>query len=97
MEAAASERRSRWRPISTGSGGLVGKLTLNDHGGFSIQAGPVVQAFLTGSNAFLVNGTYVANDGSAQTWTVAGDATMQSSRSRRRKDSARAESSPEAT
>jgi hypothetical protein len=61
-----------------GSGGLVGKLTLNDHGGFSIQAGPVVQAFLTGSNAFLVNGTYVANDGSAQTWTIAGDATMQS-------------------
>jgi hypothetical protein len=61
-----------------GGGSLVGKLTLNDHSGVSIAASAVAHAFLTSSSTFVADGTYVADDGSTQTWTVAGNAAQQS-------------------
>jgi hypothetical protein len=60
------------------NGSLLGKLELNDHSGFSIQHGRVAHALLTGSNTFSVDGTYIASDGSSQTWNARADATQQS-------------------
>jgi hypothetical protein len=57
---------------------LLGKLEVNDHNGFSINHGDVSRALLVGQGAFLVTGTYVAADGSSQTWTARGDAEKQS-------------------
>jgi hypothetical protein len=59
-------------------GNLLGKLELNDHSGFSIQQGEVAHAFLIGNSAFSVDGTYVASNGSSQTWTARADVTQQS-------------------
>jgi hypothetical protein len=59
-------------------GMLLGKLEVNDHSGFSIVRGDVSRAVLVGQTAFLVTGTYVAADGSSQTWTARGDAIEQS-------------------
>jgi len=58
-------------------GNLLGKLELNDHSGFSIQQGTVAHAFMVGNTAFSVDGSYVASDGSSQTWTARGDAMQQ--------------------
>ncbi len=60
------------------NGNLLGKLELNDHSGFSIQHGKIAHAFMTGDSAFQVDGTYVASDGSSQTWNASADATQQS-------------------
>ncbi|HET9281110.1 MAG TPA: hypothetical protein VFR24_04020 [Candidatus Angelobacter sp.] len=58
-------------------GNLVGHLELNDHlSGFSIPAGTVSSATLLG-NQFNINGSFVANDGSNQTFLVVGDALNQ--------------------
>ena len=58
-------------------GNLLGKLEMNDHGsGFSIQQGTVTAAFLNG-NAFTVNGSYTASDGSTGTYSFSGDTTRQ--------------------
>lgn len=62
----------------TTQGMLLGNLEVNDHNGFSIQHGRVTHAFTTGTNAFMINGTYVAADKSVQTWTVNADAVAQS-------------------
>jgi len=59
-------------------GNLVGHLELNDHlSGFSIPAGTVSSATLSGAQ-FTINGTFVAGDGSTQSFTAAGDAAAQS-------------------
>jgi hypothetical protein len=59
-------------------GNLVGHLELNDHlSGFSIPAGTVSSATLSGAQ-FTINGTFVAGDGSKQSFTAAGDAAAQS-------------------
>ena len=59
-------------------GNLLGKLELNDHNGFSIQHGTVSHALLTGNDTFSLDGSYVAADGSAQTWSATGDRVQQS-------------------
>lgn len=58
-------------------GNLLGHLELNDHlSGFSIQAGAVTSAVLS-VNQFTISGTFVASDGSNQSFTVIGDAANQ--------------------